>query len=103
MKDFISEETQLPLKESLLVDVGENEGEASGDIINQKILGLDSVETIANAIDEAFAYKANIKSYTLPTPSQWIGPRLFYMWILPIFAIRKIQKFLYSLYLYLCE
>ena len=63
----------------------------------------DSFESVANAIDEAFSYKEKMTIYSFPGPRQWIGPRLFYVWIFPILAIKRLKNFLYSFYLYLCK
>ena len=98
--DSISVESESTTESSLIV--GE-EITSRASQVEQQNLNMDSFEFIANAIDEAFLYKKNMMIYTLPTPQQWIGPRLFYVWILPILFVKKIRNFLYSFYLYLCE
>ena len=91
------------------------EGEPSmvseSESINQKSLeksdkentNKDDVEVVFNSLEEGFLQNESINRYAFPHPRQWIGPRLLAIWVLPIIGLNKIRKFLYSLYIYLCE
>ncbi len=72
------------------------------DMIKIKKVKSELFEVIASSIDNAFDYKEGEIKYKLTLPKQWIGPRLFYIWIIPILIIKRVRKYLYSFYCYLC-
>ena len=72
------------------------------DMIKIKKVKSELFEVIASSIDNAFDYKEGEIKYKLPLPRQWLGQRLFYIWIIPILIIKRVRKYLYSFYCYLC-
>ena len=69
----------------------------------QENVSADAYETGFNAIEDALHPLQNSKKYAFPHPRQWISPRVFSVWIFPVIVIKKIRRFSYSIYCYLCE
>ena len=57
----------------------------------------DQFEIIFTAIENAFTYRRTKKKYAFPLPVEWIGPRFLASWILPIYIINKVSKFIKSM------
>ena len=61
-----------------------------------KLVKEKTLEKIYKDLESGMPENKSIKEYALPNPRQWLGGRYFAIWVLPIFFIRKISKFLKS-------
>ena len=55
-----------------------------------------TLENIYEDLESGMPDNKSIKDYSLPNARQWLGGRFLAVWVLPIFFIRKISKFLAS-------
>ena len=55
-----------------------------------------TLENIYKDLESGMPENKSIKEYAFPNPRQWLGGRYLAIWVLPIFFIRKISKFLKS-------
>ena len=54
---------------------------------------VSSLENIYNNLESGMPENKSIKDYALPNARQWLGGRYLALWVLPIYLIRKIAKF----------
>ena len=50
-------------------------------------------ESIYKDLESGMPENKSIKEYALPNARQWLGGRFVAIWVLPIYLIRKFQKF----------
>jgi len=55
-----------------------------------------TLEKIYNNLESGMPENKSIKEYALPNARQWLGGRFVALWVLPIYLIRKIAKFVAS-------
>ena len=53
-----------------------------------------TLENIYEDLESGLPDNKSIKEYSLPNARQWIGGRFLAVWVLPIFFIKKISKFI---------
>ena len=61
-----------------------------------KLVKEKTLENIYKDLESGMPENKSIKEYAFPNPRQWLGGRYLAIWVLPIFFIRKISKFLKS-------
>ena len=61
-----------------------------------KLVKEKTLENIYKDLESGMPENKSIKEYAIPNARQWLGGRYFAIWVLPIFFIRKISKFLKS-------
>ena len=61
-----------------------------------KLVKEKTLEKIYKDLESGMPENKSIKEYAFPNPRQWLGGRYLSIWVLPIFFIRKISKFLKS-------
>ena len=59
-----------------------------------KLVKEKSLENIYKDLESGIPENKSIKEYAFPNARQWLGGRYLALWVLPIFFIRKISKFL---------
>ena len=57
---------------------------------------VSSLENIYNNLESGMPENKSIKDYALPNARQWLGGRYVALWVLPIYLIVKISKFVAS-------
>ena len=61
-----------------------------------KLVKEKTLENIYKDLESGMPENKSIKEYAIPNARQWLGGRYLAIWVLPIFFIRKISKFLKS-------
>ena len=61
-----------------------------------KLVEEKTLEKIYKDLESGMPENKSIKEYSFPNARQWLGGRYLAVWVLPIFFIRKISKFLKS-------
>jgi len=61
-----------------------------------KLQKVSSLENIYKNLESGMPDNKSIKDYALPNARKWLGGRYIALWVLPIYLIRKIAKFLAS-------
>ena len=61
-----------------------------------KLVKEKNLENIYKDLESGIPENTSIKEYAFPNARQWLGGRYLAVWVLPIFFIRKISKFLKS-------
>ena len=61
-----------------------------------KLVKEKTLEKIYKDLESGMPEHKSIKEYSFPNARQWLGGRYLAVWVLPIFFIRKISKFLKS-------
>ena len=61
-----------------------------------KLVKEKTLEKIYKDLESGMPENKSIKEYAFPNARQWLGGRYLAVWVLPIFFIRKISKFLKS-------
>ena len=61
-----------------------------------KLVKEKTLEKIYKDLESGMPENKSIKEYSFPNARQWLGGRYLAVWVLPIFFIRKISKFLKS-------
>ena len=61
-----------------------------------KLVEEKTLEKIYKDLESGMPENKSIKEYAFPNARQWLGGRYLAVWVLPIFFIRKISKFLKS-------
>ena len=61
-----------------------------------KLVKEKTLENIYKDLESGIPENKSIKEYAMPNARQWLGGRYLAVWVLPIFFIRKISKFLKS-------
>ena len=61
-----------------------------------KLVKEKNLENIYKDLESGMPENKSIKEYAIPNARQWLGGRYLAIWVLPIFFIRKISKFLKS-------
>ena len=64
--------------------------------MTNKLSKEKTLENIYKDLESGMPDSKSIKEYALPNARQWLGARFVAIWVLPIFIIRKISKFLAS-------
>ena len=59
-----------------------------------KLVKEKNLENIYKDLESGIPENKSIKEYAFPNARQWLGGRYLALWVLPIFFIRKISKFL---------
>ena len=59
-----------------------------------KLVKEKNLENIYKDLESGIPENKSIKEYAFPNARQWLGGRYLAVWVLPIFFIRKISKFL---------
>ena len=59
-----------------------------------KLVKEKTLENIYKDLESGIPENKSIKEYAFPNARQWLGGRYLALWVLPIFFIRKISKFL---------
>ena len=59
-----------------------------------KLVKEKTLENIYQDLESGMPENKSIKEYAIPNARQWLGGRYLAIWVLPIFFIRKISKFL---------
>jgi len=68
-----------------------------------EIANQNQFEAWYEAIEMACPSNNKVNGYVFPHPRQWIEPRAFSVWIIPMITINKIRRYFYSIYLYFCH
>ncbi len=64
--------------------------------MTDKLVKEQTLENIYKDLESGMPENKSIKEYSMPNARQWLGGRYLAIWVLPIFFIRKISKFLKS-------
>jgi len=64
--------------------------------MTDKLVKEKTLENIYKDLESGMPENKSIKEYAMPNARQWLGGRYLAIWVLPIFFIRKISKFLKS-------